>query len=138
MASRWNAMNFMLFPWHFSGKKGMLGYAQLSNFLTKTALCFVSNQKITISFQLAYIITGRNLKMNCLSCLCIVISRRAKGPGWEILQCPPSVCPSVCLSIRLSIHLSVSFSFRTVTRKRIDVFSLNFAGTCTMSWGCAV
>ena len=42
----------------------------------------------------------------------------------------PSVCPSVCLS--------VIFSFRTVTQKRIDVFSLNFAGMCTMSWGCAV
>ena len=31
---------------------------------------------------------------------------------------------------RPSIRL---FSFRTVTRKRIDVFSRNFAGTCTMS-----
>ena len=30
------------------------------------------------------------------------------------------------------------FSFRTVTRKRMDVFSRNFAGTCTMSWGCDV
>ena len=38
----------------------------------------------------------------------------------------PSVCPSV------------TFSFRTVTRKRIEVFSRNFACTCTMSWGCAV
>ena len=35
-------------------------------------------------------------------------------------------------------RLSVTFSFRTVTQKRIDVFSQNFAGTCTMSWGCAV
>ena len=42
--------------------------------------------------------------------------------------------PSVCLSVRLS----VTFSFRTATRKRIDVFIRNFAGTCTMSWGCAV
>ena len=38
----------------------------------------------------------------------------------------PSVCPSV--------RPSVTFSFRTVTEKRIDVFSRNFAGTCTMSW----
>ena len=30
------------------------------------------------------------------------------------------------------------FSFRTVTQKRVDVFSRNFAGMCTMSWGCAV
>ena len=42
--------------------------------------------------------------------------------------------PSVCLSVRLS----VMFSFRTVTQKRIAVFSRNFAGTCTKSWGCAV
>ena len=42
--------------------------------------------------------------------------------------------PSVCLSVRLS----VTFSFRTVTQKRIDVFPRNFAGMCTMSWGCAV
>ena len=53
----------------------------------------------------------------------IIISRSAEGPGREILQCP---------------RLSVTFSFRTVTQKRIDVFSRNFAGTCTMSWGCAV
>ena len=58
------------------------------------------------------------------------ISRGAEGPGREILQRPPSV--------RLSVCLSVTFSFRTVTQKRIDVFSRNFAGTCTMSWGCAV
>ena len=40
-----------------------------------------------------------------------------------------SPCPSVCLS--------VTFSFRTVTRKRIDVFSQNFAGTgtCTIVMG---
>ena len=46
--------------------------------------------------------------------------------------------PSVCLSVRLSVCLSVTFSFRTVTQKRIAVFSRNFAGTCTKSWGCAV
>ena len=33
------------------------------------------------------------------------------------------------------VRPSVTFSFRTVTQKRIDVFSRNFAGTCTMSWG---
>ena len=43
---------------------------------------------------------------------------------------------SVCLSV--SVRPSVPFSFRTVTQKRIDVFSRNFAGTCTMSWRCAV
>ena len=59
----------------------------------------------------------------------IFISRGAGGPGREILQ-PPSVCLSVCPS--------VTFSFRTVTQKRIAVFSRNFAGTCTKSWGCAV
>ena len=42
--------------------------------------------------------------------------------------------PSVCSSVRPS----VTFSFRTVTQKRIDVFSRNFAGTCTMAWGCSV
>ena len=46
--------------------------------------------------------------------------------------------PSVHLSVCPSVRLSVTFSFRTVTQKRIDVFSRNFAGTCTMSWGCAV
>ena len=46
--------------------------------------------------------------------------------------------PSVCLSVRRSVCLSVTFSFRTVTQKRIAVFSRNFAGTCTKSWGCAV
>ena len=50
-----------------------------------------------------------------------IISRRAEGPRQEILQ-----------------RLSVTFSFRTVTRKRIAVFSQIFAGTCTMSWGCAI
>ena len=45
------------------------------------------------------------------------MSRCAEGPGREILK-----------------NL---VSFHTVTRKRIDVFSRNFAGTCTMSWGCA-
>ena len=56
-----------------------------------------------------------------------IISRGAEGPGREILQRP-----------RLSIRLSVTFSFRTVTQKRIDVFSRNFAGTCTKSWCCIV
>ena len=61
---------------------------------------------------------------------CLVISRGAEGPGREILQRPPSV--------RLSVCPSVTFSFRTVTQKRIAVFSRNFAGMCTKSWGCAV
>ena len=43
-----------------------------------------------------------------------------------------------CNAVHPSVRLSVTFSFRTVTQKRIDVFSRNFAGTCTMSWGCAV
>ena len=35
--------------------------------------------------------------------------------------------PSVCPSVRLSVRVSVMFSFRTVTQKRIDVFSRSFA-----------
>ena len=58
----------------------------------------------------------------------IFISRGAEGPGREILQRPR-------LSVRPSVRPSVTFSFRTVTQKRIDVFSRNFAGMCTMSWG---
>ena len=49
----------------------------------------------------------------------------AEGPGRAILHA-------------LSVRPSVMFTFRTLTRKRIAVFSRNFAGTCTMSWGCAV
>ena len=51
-----------------------------------------------------------------------IISRGAEGPGREILQRPP-----VRLSVCLSVRLSVTFSFRTVTQKRIAVFSRNFA-----------
>ena len=40
--------------------------------------------------------------------------------------------PSVRLSICLSVYPSVTFSFRTVTQKRIDVFSRNFAGTFSL------
>ena len=54
----------------------------------------------------------------------VIISCGAEGLGWEILQRPPPPPPSVCPS--------VTFSFRTVTQKRIDVFSRNFAGMCTM------
>ena len=50
----------------------------------------------------------------------------------------PSVCLSVRPSVCLSVCLSVTFSFRTVTQKRIAVFSRNFADMCTKSWGCAV
>ena len=49
-----------------------------------------------------------------------------------------NVPPSVRLSVCPSVCLSITFSFRTVTKKLIDVFSRNFAGMCTMSWGCAV
>ena len=55
----------------------------------------------------------------------VFISRRP-GDGIYCNAPRPSVCPSVM------------FSFRTVTQKRITVFSLNFAGTCTKWWGCAV
>ena len=48
-----------------------------------------------------------------------------RRPGMGDIATPP-VCPSV------------TFSFHTVTRKRIDVFSRNFPGTCTMLWGCAM
>ena len=47
-------------------------------------------------------------------------------------------CNAPRLSVRLSVRPSVTFSFRTVTQKRIDVFSRKFASTCTKSWGCAV
>ena len=56
----------------------------------------------------------------------ICISHRTEGPGREILKRPP---PPIHFSFR------VKFSFRTVTLKSIAVFSRNFAGTCTMSWG---
>ena len=60
----------------------------------------------------------------CSSPLC-----RPRPSGWQPVHFQP-VCQSVCLS--------VTFSFRTVTRKDIDSFSRNFAGTCTMSWECTV
>ena len=47
----------------------------------------------------------------------------AVGPGTGDIATPP---------VRLSVvRPSVTFSFRTVTQKRIAVFSRNFAGTCT-------
>ena len=55
---------------------------------------------------------------------CFYLPRRRRPGMGDIAT------PSVCLS--------VTFSFRTVTQKRMDVFYGNFAGTCTMSWGCAV
>ena len=67
-------------------------------------------------------------KSNLSLCGIYYLPRRRR-PGTGDIATPP-VRPSVCLS--------VTFSFRTVTQKRIDVFSRNFAGTCTMSWGCAV
>ena len=92
--------------------------------------------------DMANIISHHIVYRYSLSISTIIISRGAEDPGWEILQRPPSVplsvCPSVCPSVHPSVRLSVTFSFRTVTQKRIDVFSRNFAGMCTMSWGCAV
>ena len=85
---------------------------------------------------LAYFMNGRNSQL--IKSNEIFISRGAEGPGREILQRRPSVCLSVRPSVCLSVCLSVTFSFRTVTQKRIDVFSRNFACMCTMSWGCAV
>ena len=58
-----------------------------------------------------------------------IISRRRRRPGDGRYCNAPR--PSVCPSVRLSVRLSVTFSFRTVTQKRIAVFSRNFAGTCT-------
>ena len=54
----------------------------------------------------------------------IIISRRRRRPGDGRYCNTP--------------RLSVTFSFRTVTQKRIAVFSQNFASTCTKSWRCAV
>ena len=64
---------------------------------------------------------------------CLLSPAGAVGPGTGDIATPPSICPSV----RPSVCLSVTFSFRTVTQKRITVFSRNFAGTCTKSWGSA-
>ena len=64
------------------------------------------------------------------SLMCIYYLPRRRRPGTGDIATPP-VRPSV----RLSVCLSVTFSFRTVTQKRIAVFSRNFAGTCTKSWG---
>ena len=52
----------------------------------------------------------------------------AVGPGTGDIA-----TPSVCLSVGPS-----RLVFRTVTQKRITVFSQNFEGTYTMSWGCVV
>ena len=62
----------------------------------------------------------------------IFISRRRRRPGYG------RYCNAPRLSVRPSVCPSVTFSFRTVTQKRMAVFSRNFAGTCTKSWGCAV
>ena len=83
----------------------------------------ILSQKLEIETESRTEIEGNHLHVWWVI---IFISRGAEGPGREILQRPPSVC------------LSVTFSFRTVTQKRIAVFSRNFAGTCTKSWGCSV
>ena len=57
----------------------------------------------------------------------------AVGPGTGDIA-----TPTVRLSVRPSVCPSVTFSFRTVTQKRIAGFSRNFAGTCTKSWGFAL
>ena len=51
--------------------------------------------------------------------LCNNYLPRRRRPGTGDIATPPSVRPSV--------HLSVTFSFCTVTQKRIAVFSRNFA-----------
>ena len=55
----------------------------------------------------------------------------AEAPEQEILKHPPPPPPP---------HLSVcpSHLVFTLTRTHIAVFSQNFPGMCTMSWGCAV
>ena len=91
------------------------------------------------------------LQSSASTVLCLLSPAAPKARDGRYCNAPrpsvrPSVCMSVCLSVRLSVRLSVcpsvrlsvTFSFRTVTQKRIDVFSWNFAGTCTKSWGCAV
>ena len=77
------------------------------------------------------------LKWSIQSCGVPFYLPRRRRPGTGDIATPP-VRPSVCLSVCLSVCPSVTFSFLTVTQKRIDVFSRNFAGMCTMSWGCAV
>ena len=76
-----------------------------------------------------------NSSLSIISCVYVYIililsPAGAVGPGTGDIATPASVC--------LSVRPSVTFSFRTATPKRIAVFSRNFAGTCTKSWGCAV
>ena len=67
------------------------------------------------------------LNIQCCSSNFYLPSQRRPGMG-DIENTP--VCQSVCLS--------VMFSFCTVTGRCIAICPWNFAGSCTMSWGCAV
>ena len=70
---------------------------------------------------------SRNFACTCTICQGGLSLAAPKARDGRYCNAPrPSVCPSV------------TFSFRTVTQKRNDVFSRNFAGTCTMSGGCVV
>ena len=85
----------------------------------------------------------KNGQMDLFGCTCCFAAAGAVGPGSGDIATPPSVCPSsvrpsVRPYVRPSVRPSGTLSFRTVTQKRIAVFSWNFAGTCTKSWGCAV
>ena len=67
-----------------------------------------------------------SLLQNCInkSITCLLSPAAPKARDGRYCNAPRlSDCPSVCPS--------VTFSFRTVTQKRIAVFSRNFAGTCS-------
>ena len=106
----------------FGRKPISFGYDLAFYFLSKHLLFILQYLRNIFGLFLAY---------PCMYFNFYLLRRRRPGTG-------DIATPPVRLSVCLSVRLSVTFSFRTVTQKRIDVFSRNFAGTCTMSWGCAV
>ena len=90
-----------------------------------------------VDWQLIYVIVYIYVHVACMNDLfvngCVIniwshyYLPRRRRPGTGDIATPPSVCPSV------------TFSFRTVTQKKTHRYiSQNFAGMCTMSWGCVV
>ena len=75
-----------------------------------------------------FTVSSANIVIGGRSIICIemiVLLSPASPKAWDGRYCL-SICPSV------------TFSFRTVTQKRMDVFSRNFAGMCTMSGACCI
>ena len=100
-------------------------------------VCFLSDTGIylyNLWFTSGHYGLHCDVRLRITGCsLCLLSPAGAVGPVTRYIAIPP-----VRLSECLSVRLSVTFSFRTVTQKRIAVFSRNFAGTCTKAWGCAV